>query len=81
MEMRAYYTNLDADARAKLAEAVATSPAYLSQIAYGHRRPSLQMALAIERETGGTITARGLRPDLRADIFGPAPAKPKRAVA
>lgn len=36
-----------------------------------------QFCLAVEQALGGELTANYLRPD----IFGPSPAKPKRAVA
>lgn len=73
MHIRDHYQTLDAEQRAKLATALQTSPAYLMQLAYGHRRPSLQLAIAIERETAGQVTARELRPDLGAQIFGALP--------
>lgn len=50
----------------EIANAVGSSPAYISQIAYGHRDPSPVLAQEIERATGGAVT----RGDLRPDVYG-----------
>ena len=57
--------------RAELAEALQTSPAYVSQLASGHRRITAEMAIKIERATNGEVTRHELRPDLY-------PEEPKR---
>jgi DNA-binding transcriptional regulator YdaS (Cro superfamily) len=49
-----------------LARRCGTNQAYLSQIAYGHRRPSPQMALRIEKETGGQVRREELLPEIYA---------------
>ena len=41
------------------------SQAYLSQICSGARRPSKYVALVIESKTGGSVTAKSLRPDIK----------------
>lgn len=53
--------------RNALAEAVESVPAYLSQIAHGHRKASPKLALAIERATGGAVSRHELRPDIYPD--------------
>lgn len=53
-----------------LARRCGTNMAYLSQIAYGHRRPSPQMALRIEKETGGQVRREELLPEI---YVAPAP--------
>lgn len=53
--------------RAELAEALKTSPAYVSQLASGHRRITAEMAIKIERATNGEVTRHELRPDLYPD--------------
>lgn len=41
--------------KGEFARRLGTSPSYLSQILSGHRRPSFDMMLLIERETGGAV--------------------------
>jgi DNA-binding transcriptional regulator YdaS (Cro superfamily) len=64
MNMADYLKTLDSDGIARFAEAVGTKPVYLRQISYGFRRPSMRLALHIEKVTNGQLTARNLRPDL-----------------
>lgn len=73
MDFKDFWQNLSAEAKQSLAERCATSPPYLSQIAYGHRKASPDMARTIERETAGQVT----RADLRPDIYEPLPEKGK----
>lgn len=62
-----YYKTLTKAQRETLATSVGTSPAYLSQIAYGHRRPGGALTLALLRECPAV--------NARAESFGPAPAE------
>ena len=64
MNMAHYLKTLDPTAIAHFAHAVGTKVVYLRQIGYGFRRPSIRLALNIERVSGGQVTARELRPDL-----------------
>lgn len=52
--------------RQDLAEKIGTSPQYLWQMATGWRgkRPSEQLATAIEHATAGTVRCENLRPDV-----------------
>ena len=47
--------------RPALARLLGTSPAYISQLAHGHRKPSPRFALAIEHATHGTVSRYELR--------------------
>jgi DNA-binding transcriptional regulator YdaS (Cro superfamily) len=60
------YKSMTREQREALARAVGTSPAYLSQLAYGHRRAGIRVAAAIQQATDGQVTPADLRPD----IFG-----------
>ncbi|MFC4849768.1 transcriptional regulator [Vogesella sp. GCM10023246] len=51
-------------ARASLAEKVGRSPAYLSHVATGYRRASVNLAIAIEQATDGQVTRSSLRADV-----------------
>lgn len=46
--------------RTKFAESIACSPPHLSLISQGKRGVSLELALNIERETNGAVTAEQL---------------------
>ncbi|WP_366865265.1 helix-turn-helix transcriptional regulator [uncultured Tateyamaria sp.] len=46
---------LKTQVRSQFAERVGISGAYLSQLSSGLRTPSLEVASAIERETGGAV--------------------------
>jgi len=48
----------------RLAKRCKTSPAYLRQIAYGHRNASAQLALRIDRLTSGEWSKEMIRPDI-----------------
>lgn len=61
-----YYKTLTRAEREDLAARLGTSPAYLSQLAHGHRRPGGSLTLAILRETGGVVAPCE-------SSFGPAP--------
>lgn len=50
MRFLEHYKTLTKDQREALAASVGTSPAYLSQIAYGHRRPGGALTLALLAE-------------------------------
>ena len=50
--------------RAKLARALKTSEAYISQLAHGHRRVTEGKAMLIERATRGAVRCEDLRPDV-----------------
>jgi DNA-binding transcriptional regulator YdaS (Cro superfamily) len=51
----------------KFAELVGRTPAAISRVETGAGKPSPELAMAIERATGGVVK----RSDLRADLWGP----------
>lgn len=77
MTLIEYWKNLAPEAKKAFAEKLETSPAYLSQVANGHRNGSPAFAIAIERETGGAVT----RAEIRPDIFGVDTFSERRAVS
>lgn len=50
--------------RKKLAEAASTSVGYLWQLAGGHRKASLELAVRLNKASKGALTLEGMRPDL-----------------
>lgn len=60
MDFRAYYLSLDRPGRERLAGALDTSLAYLSQLAHGHRAAGAKILLGIEEATAGAVTPREL---------------------
>ena len=61
MDLAAYLLIAD---RKLLAKAVGTVPAYLYQIAAGHRKPSAALARKIHEATSGAVSLHSLRPDV-----------------
>jgi DNA-binding transcriptional regulator YdaS (Cro superfamily) len=59
MEKLALY--LTGKKKRDFAEAIGTSPSYLSQLLSGHRRPSFDMMLRIERVTDGAVDVHAWR--------------------
>jgi len=66
MRLLDYYLSLTPEQRTAFASRIGSSPAYLSQLAYGHRRPGGMLVLNILRESRGAVEASP-------DSFGPAP--------
>lgn len=64
MNLKFYLSSLSAAQRKALASGCKTSVAYLSQIAHGHRKCSVPLAIAIERSTDGAVPVEELLPDL-----------------
>ena len=65
MKLRSYLDGLARGGVAELATLLGISPIYLSQLAARQdgREPSPELALSVERATGGDVTRRDLRPD------------------
>ena len=64
MDRHDYLSQLSKSELEILAAATGTKPIYLRQVSTGFRRPSIALALKLERATGARLTARALRPDL-----------------
>ena len=63
MDFKDYWAELPADDKKMLAERLDTSVAYLSQLAYGHRKAGARFLLQIESATDGIVKPSGLRSD------------------
>ena len=61
MNLRKY---VEEHGREGIASALDTSPAYVYQLANGHRRVTAEMAARIELATGKKVTRHDLRPDI-----------------
>lgn len=64
MSLHAYIKVLDKAKLDELATRCSTTAGQLKQIAYGHRRASVVLAVSLERETQGFVTCEQLRPDV-----------------
>ena len=64
MSLHAYIKVLDKAKLDELAARCSTTAGQLKQIAYGHRRASVVLAVSLERETQGSVTCEQLRPDV-----------------
>lgn len=73
MDIKTYYTSLNAEGKRAFAARMGTSTAYLSQLANNFRKPGFKTLAVIERATDGAVTRAELRPDL----FGPEPLESK----
>jgi len=71
MDFRTYYLALSPRDKRRLAKALGTSVAYLSQLAHGHRRAGVRILTAIEPATGGRVRREELRPDIFRPPAGP----------
>lgn len=64
MTLTEYFSSEPRGAKVEMAEYLGITVTYMSLLIHGKRRPSLPMALAIERATQDLVTAKELRPDL-----------------
>ena len=64
MRLLEYMKALDAVALSKMAIACRTTVGQLRQVAYGNRRASTALAIAIDRCTEGEVPCEELRPDI-----------------
>lgn len=73
------FLGVERGAQAMLARQLGITQPYLSQIITGVRQPSSDIAIAIERETGGAVTVEELRPDIDWQVIRGKPAKEQAA--
>ena len=59
-----YFSSEPRGAKVEMASYLGITMTYMSLLIHGKRRPSMPMALAIERATQELVTAKELRPDL-----------------
>lgn len=64
MNLKSYLKTLDEKGVKTLADALQTTPAYLQQLAYGHRKAGAPILLRIEVATNNLVSQQELRPDL-----------------
>lgn len=58
-----YIKSLPPDEREKLAEACGTSLGHLRNVSYGQRPCAPELAVSLERHTGGAVHRRAMRPN------------------
>lgn len=63
MDLRTYVTPLDLEEREDFASRCGTTWGHLRNCMYGYREPSVELAVAIERESGGSVRRQDLFPD------------------
>ena len=66
MNLSEYFSTQPRGSKTKLAKAVNVSKTWLALVINGHRIPSAELSVDIERATKGKVTRKELRPD----IFG-----------
>lgn len=64
MTLAEYFSTEPRGAKVEMAKYLGITITYMSLLIHGKRRPSMPMALAIERATQELVSARELRPDL-----------------
>lgn len=68
-KLKTYLMGRPVTEREELASQCGTTWPFLRNVAYGYRVAGEKLCVSIERETGGVITRRDLRPDDWADIW------------
>ena len=62
--LKSYLRKLPRDTRADFAQRCGCSLTHLKFVAYGAKRLSAELAIAIERESAGAVRVETLRPDI-----------------
>jgi DNA-binding transcriptional regulator YdaS (Cro superfamily) len=63
MDLKTYFFSLDAEGRDAFASKCGTTRGHMQNVAYGYREPSTELAVAIERESVGSVRRQDLFPD------------------
>ena len=63
MNLRTYLGGLEPPVREDFAERCGTSLGHITNVMYGYKPCGPELAVSIERESGGAVTRRDLRPD------------------
>jgi DNA-binding transcriptional regulator YdaS (Cro superfamily) len=66
MTLEEFFVDKPRGSKVKFAKAVRISKTWMALIINGHRQPSAELAVDIEKESKGKVTRKELRPD----IFG-----------
>jgi DNA-binding transcriptional regulator YdaS (Cro superfamily) len=64
MTLRDFFNGQPRGAASKLAVRVGVTPTWMALITNGLRKPSLRLAVEIEKATDGAVTRQELRPDV-----------------
>lgn len=64
MELKAFLQTMTTKERESFASRCETSAGHLRNLSYGYRRCAESLAIAIERESAGQVTAEELRSDV-----------------
>jgi DNA-binding transcriptional regulator YdaS (Cro superfamily) len=64
MNLLDYLKSLDAAAQKSFADRCQTSVQYLFQVARGERKPKFDLAVRVDRESGGAVVYRKLLPNV-----------------
>jgi DNA-binding transcriptional regulator YdaS (Cro superfamily) len=71
MTLAEYFSTEPRGARMEMAEYLGITPTYLSMLIYYRRRPSNDMAIAIEKATQGLVTRKDLLPHMYTPFVQP----------
>lgn len=63
MDLKTYYFALSSEQREMFARKCGTSAGHMRNVAYGDRTASTELAVAIERESGGKVKRTDMFPD------------------
>lgn len=63
MDLKSYFFGLDQESRESFARRCGTTRGHMQNVAYGYREPSTELAVSIERESGGACSRQDLFPD------------------
>ena len=64
MTLREFFNGKPRGSAARLAAQVGVTPTWMALITNGLRKPSLRLAVEIEKATDGAVTRQELRPDV-----------------
>lgn len=80
MDLKTYLAPMSADQREEFASRCGTSRGHLQNVMYGVRPCAPELAVQIEKHSGGEVTRKDLRPDDWEAIW-PELAAPRRSAA
>lgn len=75
MNLKAYLRTLSVEEKTLFAEKCGASLTHIKFVAYGAKNASCELAMAIERESGGDVTAEDIRPDAPWHVIRGKPSK------
>jgi DNA-binding transcriptional regulator YdaS (Cro superfamily) len=69
MDLKEYFSTEPMGARTEMANYLGISRTWMSQLIHGHKKPSAELCVQIEKATQGLVKREVLRPDLFAEIM------------